>query len=144
MDFQQAINMTCAKIMAAAVADKDIMPVHRYRQGRRALSMYVSEHSHAEVVQEYTDLLAMRAHVWASCVRDTIDFCETAFFKDGVVARPDKNMKGKFFLDFLKDVHIGHIRMGGTIGIDGWERDAGWDVKGKFAWQEMKVANVRG
>ena len=134
MDFQKALNRACAKIMAAAVADRDIMPVHRYRQGRRALSMYVSEHSELEVVQEYTDLLAMRAHVWASCVRDTIDFCETAFFKDGIVARPDKYMKGKLFVGFLKDVHIGHIRMDGTVDRDGWEgdlSDAGWDCEGE-------------
>ena len=135
MDFQKSMNDTCAEIMSAALADKDIMPVHRYRQARRAFSVFVSERAECEVVQEYRRLLAMRQHVWLSSVRDAVECCESAFFRDAIVARPDNYLKGKRFLEVLQDVHIGHMRMDGRVDQDDWEGDAGWDVKGIHVWK---------
>ena len=111
------------------------MPVHRYRQGRRASSVYISTHAESEVVQEYHHLLAMRGPIWASCVKDAIDNYEMAILKDGVVRRPDRFVNGKAFLGMLKEVQFGHIKMDGAVHIDGWEGDVGWELNHRCAWQ---------
>ena len=51
-NFQKSLNDTCAEIMRSALADREIMPVHRYRQARRAFSVFVSERAGSEIVRE--------------------------------------------------------------------------------------------
>lgn len=52
---------------------------------------------------------------------------------------PEKYVQGKRFLDLLRDVHIGHVRMDGRVNHDSDEGDkkgdACWDVKGLHVWQ---------
>ena len=81
----------------------------------------------------------MRQRVWLSSVRDAVERCEVVFFRDAIVAMPEKYVQGKRFLDLLRDVHIEHVRMDGRINHDSDEGDkkgdACWDVKGLHVWQ---------
>ena len=137
IEFQDAVNRAGAAIMTAALADKDIMPVHRYRQARRAFSIFVSERVETEVVEEYKHLLAIRQRVWARALREATERCESALIEAAIVARPKEYMRGNRFLDFLKEVHIGNIRLDGRAVPNIFEVDARWDRKGMFAWQAV-------
>lgn len=139
MGFQESLNDTCAQIMLAALGDKDIMPVHRYRQARRAVSVSVSKRPELEVVGEYKRLLAMRQYVWMSSVKETVLACESAFFRNGIVGRPDEYLKGKRFLEALRQVHIGHLKLDGMVEENKWEEDSKWDVKGIFVWRAPDI-----
>lgn len=122
MGFQKSINNSCARIMLAALKDKHIMPVHRYRQVHRAFSVYISKHAQCEGVQEYKRLRAMREYVWRCSVTDVLEACEAVFFRAGIVARPDEYMKRRRFSEVLQDVHIGCQCIGGVQEGE-WEED---------------------
>ena len=137
MHFLRALNETCAEIMAAALADKDIMPVHRYRQVRRAFSVFVSERAGLAVVEKYKSMLLDRQRVWLACVMEVQEGCVTGFFKEAVVARPNEYFGGRRFLACLKDVHIGRVKMDGRVDHEAREWDATWDMKDRFVWRAL-------
>ena len=87
------------------------------------------------MVQEYKRLLTMREQMWSSSVRHAVEACESAFFRDAIVARPDKFLQGNGFLERLQDVQIGHIMMNGRVDRDVQEEDAEWDSKGIYSWR---------
>ena len=134
MGFQKALNETCAAIMAAALADQEIMPVNRCRQVRRAFSVFVTERGGSEVVQEYLSLLAMRQRMWSACVKEAIEACESAFFRDGIVPRPEEYLQGRRFLGLLENVQVGHVGMDGRVDQDVGDEEAGVSANGRFRW----------
>ena len=137
LDFQRALNSCCANIMSAAFADKDIMPVNRYRQARRAFSVFVTERAESGLVEEYMCLLAMRQRVWASCVSHAIRGCESAFLRDDIVARPMEYLRGIRFLELLEDAQVGRVKMGGRIDEVVGEDDGEVDAKDTYRWRAL-------
>ena len=113
------------------------MPVHRYRQARRAFSVFVTERAELEVVQEYASLLAMRQRVWTACVSDALAECESAFFRDAGVSRPEEYLQGRRFLDLLEDVQILNVRLDGNVDQDLGEEEAEWAMNGIYMWREV-------
>ena len=139
MGFHKALNEICAKMMAAALSDQEIMPVtvNRYRQVRRAFSVFVSERGNSELVQNYLSLLAMRQRVWSICVKEAIDACKFAFFRDGMMPRPEKYLQGRRFLELLENVQIGHVGMDSRVVQDVGEDDAGLDAERSYRWRAL-------
>ena len=79
MEYQSRLNAVVKDIVAAAMVDPGIMPVRRYRQARRAFSLYVTERSGTELVKEYQELLSVRQDLWKVCMREAVRGCERAF-----------------------------------------------------------------
>ena len=70
--FLRRLNDICSDIMSAALADREIMPVHRYREARRAFRVFISERAEFGAVQEYLHFLAMRQYVWSRSANTSI------------------------------------------------------------------------
>ena len=139
-EYQSRINKLCHDIGVAANADKDIMPVHRYRQARSAFSRYVTERGKSDLVQEYIELRRRRVELWSACMKDAVDDCESSFINDDVVHRPGmrgRNVWGVGLTEYLRPVHIGGIQLSGTAD-DVWHGDMDWDKKGVYVWQDAR------
>ena len=74
------LNTVCNDIMLATLADEDIMPIHRYRQARRAFNVYLTIYASTSLVKSYRQLMAMRVKLLQNCITTGIKQAEESFF----------------------------------------------------------------
>ena len=72
-------NSSVARIMRATELDPEVMPVHRYRQARRAYCLYRSLHAGGDNVQRVKAMLGMRRGLWKACLAEVLCDCGKAF-----------------------------------------------------------------
>ena len=112
-NFQSALNDASAKMMRASFRDKDVMPMHRYRQARRAYNLYRKQHRGQQVVRSLEQLLRVRNATWKSCLEEAMLDCEKCFFEEKFVQEPHRYLHGQKFLELLEDMHIGEVQLNG-------------------------------
>ena len=127
------LNTVCNDIMLAALADEDIMPIHRYRQARRAFNVYLNTYASTSLVKSYRQLMAMRVKLWQNCITAGIKQAEESFFDADVVSRPERHLTPKKFLQYLQPLHVGCVRLDGTVNQAVFA-DSQWDMKQIFSW----------
>ena len=66
--------------MQPALADQTIMPVHRYRQARRAFNMYLKAFPEEPVVRSYKRLMAQRVSYWQQRLKAATKHVRIIFF----------------------------------------------------------------
>ena len=131
--YQTGLNLVCSKIMEAALADDEIMPIHRHRQLRRAFNLYLQMYEQSSLVQSYRKLMAGRVQLWKACVKGSTSRARDAFFACGVVSRPEKHMFRCAYLDYMRSINIGYVSLKGEV-VQHKKLDPNWDTKGIFSW----------
>ena len=126
---QRQLTAACKAIMAGVVRDKRIMPVRRYREARRAFSVYMKHTAFCEAkhVLAYKALLKQCRRRWNTSVRAVTKACGVDFFGHS------RLWKGKQYVHLLDVVQIGMLNVDGSIRSPA-NVDPSWDTKGIFMW----------
>ena len=119
--FLNTLNGCGSFIFTAARADLHVMPVHRYRQARRAFVLYMNLHASTPVVRQYRELISVRAQHLKDCVAFIKQQCELQFRQQfsGSVSSNQYVYIGhdgqSDVMSLLHPVHIGVVTVEGQV-----------------------------
>ena len=129
------LNTVCAAILSLGKNNQAIMPMFRFRQERRALSLYVLKYRNSELVKEYTALMACRVKLWKSCVVEVTKSSKFNFMRAGLVSAPSQYLRNNRYFEFLEPINIGNVDLSTKSRSVQVDELAEWLHVGENLWQ---------
>lgn len=120
-------------LMTVANAHVEVMPVRRFREGRRAMNVMQQTMPDTHMVSDLSVMRGKATAVWQDCVQQ----CKACAWASFQTTRHCESFTGKgfSFLDMLAELHIGNVPLYGGLQNNSFEAFPLWDQQGIYVWR---------